>query len=162
HHLPDLIRIDVLAGARGHEGGHRLTPSGIGNPDHSHCRHPGAARDDVFDLTRVHVERPRDDDVLLPIHQIKEPGLVAHGEVARVKPAALQRGRGLLRLIAVPGHHDPGPHAHLPDLAVIEHLTVVTEDLDPGPGHGPRPRPPRPKPAIPPAAPGHARPSAGW
>ena len=72
--------------SRDHDGGYSLPPLLIGDSNHSHRGHAFVRGDDIFDLSRKHVESARYDHVFLSINDGEEPLPIPSGNIARVEP----------------------------------------------------------------------------
>ena len=72
-------------------GVHRLAPFLVRHAEHSDILDAGVARQQAFDLARVHVLAAADDHVTLAVDQIDEAVLIAPRHVANAAIAVAQR-----------------------------------------------------------------------
>ena len=109
---------------------HGFAPLRVGHAEHRRLEHGGMAVQHVLDLGAVHVLAAAHDHVLRPVDEVDVALVVQVAEVARVVPAVDERGRGLLGLVPVAGHHVVASDAHLADLAERHLVAVGADDPD--------------------------------
>jgi hypothetical protein len=83
----------------------------------------------LLDLARVDVEAAAQDHLLLAVDDEEVAVLVDPRHVARVEPAVLDRLGGRIVLAPVALHHVRALDGDLADLALVDLLAVLVDDL---------------------------------
>ena len=106
---------------------HLLAAHRVGRAVDGGLTHRRVRVEHVLDLRRIDVEAGGDDHVLQAVADREVAVVVAHADVAGVKPAVTDRLRGVLGTVPVAEHdvgsanHDLAPHAALDLAAVLVH-----------------------------------------
>ena len=98
------FRVDLRSGTRRHVGFQLVLTQLGGHRQNRAIQNVRVPLDHVLHFLRGDVLPAAADDVLLPVHEIKEAVLVHPAQVAGIEPAVAQRLLGLLLVAPITGH----------------------------------------------------------
>src|SRR3954447_18160397 len=127
--LAQLVLGDVLTILQRDRGADLFPQLGVRHAEHGGLGHRGMLVEDLLDLARVDVVAAADDQLLLAVDDEEVAVLVDLGHVATVEPAVLDRVLGGVGLVPVALHDVVALDDDLADLALVDLVAVVVDDL---------------------------------